>query len=117
MVVTPVQAEYTQEQIQEAVDAVITELSRHEWDMVHHHAFADFKNSNYQSIELMALSNMNDSMLRSLGYLISVLTTPQKKAIPKILSEANRAAADFARERAIAGLNAKMGEIFKTPDF
>ena len=109
MIATSTNTEPTQEQVERAVEVILRELmlygvpSELQADGIKH-----FINKDFTKIKLMAAANLEDSLLRSLTYLSSALTTKQASATPTILAEAARAAADFAKERTLRSLGSQI---------
>ena len=109
MTTTTQQPTWTEQNVKEAVAAVLNQLEP--VTAVQTQAMAAFTDGDSQQLKDLAATHLDDSLIRSLGYLISApKLTPNTSTI---LAEAARAAADHiakrARERAIA----EMQQCFK----
>ena len=93
---------FTTESVQKAVDAILVTLGTPETDL-HREALEAFQKQDYQTGKRLAATNLGDYYCKSLGYLGSAFKlTPNTDTI---LAESARAAADFAKEHALAQLS------------
>lgn len=94
--------EFTTEKVTAAVDAILEVLGEPSTEL-HIQALNAFKSGEHQLVKRLASTHLADSYCRSLGYLGSALKlTPNTDTI---LAEAARAAADFAKDRALTSLS------------
>ena len=102
MVQTPQKvSDFTTENVQKAVDAILHTLGTPETDL-HKEVHEAFVRGDYASVKLLASINLSDYYCKSLGYLGGALKlTPNT---PTILAESARAAADFSKERVLSQL-------------
>ena len=99
--VQAVQQELTLEKVQQAVDAILNTLGNPESEL-HTEAYEAFRKGDHQTVKRLASTNLSDYYVKSLGYLGGALKlTPNTDTI---LAESARAAADFAKERALKHL-------------
>ena len=103
MVQAAVSTEITLERVNQAVDAILDVLGTPE-NNLHISALTAFRNGDHQTVKRLASTNLSDYYVKSLGYLGGALKlTPNTDTI---LAESARAAADFAKERALKQLGA-----------
>lgn len=96
--VQAVSTELTRERVNQAVDAIVKVLGTPENDL-HLHALSAFRSGDYQTVKRLASTNLSDYYVKALGYLGGALNlTPNTDTI---LAESARAAADFAKEKAL----------------
>ncbi len=94
-------SEFTQEKVQQAVDAILKVLGKPENEL-HQEAYDAFIQGNYQRNKRLASTNLSDFYCKSLGYLGGAYKlTPNTDTI---LAESARAAADFSKERTLSQL-------------
>lgn len=93
--------ELTLERVNQAVDAILNVLGNPENDL-HDRALTAFRSGDHQTVKRLASTNLSDYYVKALGYLGGALKlTPNTDTI---LAESARAAADFAKERALKQL-------------
>ncbi|MBH8565910.1 hypothetical protein I8748_27715 [Nostoc sp. CENA67] len=93
--------ELTLDRVNQAVNAILDVLGTPENDL-HAEALSAFRSGDYQTVKRLASTNLSDYYVKSLGYLGGALKlTPNTDTI---LAESARAAADFAKEKALKQL-------------
>lgn len=98
-------AQLSQEQVQEAVNAVLEVLGQPQTDL-HRQALAAFQGNDHQKVKRLAATHLADYYCKALGYLGGALKlTPNTDTI---LAESARAAADFVKERTLERLGAEI---------
>jgi F0F1-type ATP synthase epsilon subunit len=99
--VQAVSTELTLERVNQAVAAILEVLGTPETDL-HTKALTAFQSGDHQTVKRLASTNLSDYYVKSLGYLGGALKlTPNTDTI---LAESARAAADFAKEKALKQL-------------
>jgi len=101
------QQEFTVEQVNRAVDAIIDVLGTPENDL-HAEALSAFRAGNHQRVKRLAATNLADYYCKALGYLGGALKlTPNTDTI---LAESARSACEYVKERALRHLGTKINE-------
>jgi F0F1-type ATP synthase epsilon subunit len=96
--VQAVSTELTLERVNQAVTAILDVLGTPSTDL-HTKALTAFQSGDHQAVKRLASTNLSDYYVKSLGYLGGALKlTPNTDTI---LAESARAAADFAKEKAL----------------
>lgn len=99
--VQAISTELTLERVNQAVTAILEVLGTPETDL-HTKALTAFQSGDHQTVKRLASTNLSDYYVKSLGYLGGALKlTPNTDTI---LAESARAAADFAKEKALKQL-------------
>lgn len=94
--------ELTLEQVEEAVNAILSTLGHPETDAQEKAQMA-FNNKDYQTVKRLASTNLSDNYIKSLGYLGGAFKlTPNTDTI---LAEAARSACEHVKERTLHSLS------------
>ncbi len=94
--------EYRAENVQRAVNAILKVLGEPVTPL-HVSALEAFQQQDEEQIKYLAAAHLNDGYCTTLSYCISALKLSAETAT--ILADAGRAAADFARDRALWDLS------------
>ena len=101
--------EITTEKVQEIIELILKTLGE-PLNATHREAIQSFSLGQYEVIKRLAVTNLDDSYLKSLSYLGGALKlTPNTDAI---LAEAARAAADFVKQRTLKVLGKEIELIY-----
>lgn len=97
--------ELTLEKVNQAVSAILEVLGDPESEL-HSKALTAFQGGDHQTVKRLASTNLSDYYCKALGYLGGALKlTPNTDTI---LAESARAAADFAKDKALAHLGTEI---------
>ena len=107
MTTTVASQKLTEEAVGKAVSAILIKLGD-PWSEAQTDALKAFQEGDYQRVKRLASTNLEDSYIKSLGYLGSAYKlTPNTDTI---LAESARAAADSVRSRTLSDLGTAIQE-------